>query len=462
MYLRKKDHRDIIYQDMYHNAMWCNTEDIEDELTWVKYPNKGLMTRYFGWMDAERQFEYCVSGITGGHSVNVRKLECGLIVREDFYSSSNWSVYVSEDGIVWQRITNISTWMSYPNHFGSDGFCYVRAISSGLGYNTEWDADIARFFKDEEDGTWYVERRHYVFDQGLRPPRALVVCHDDDGVIVCKQTRYNTNPVTYDEAFYKLNWDGTTEFRCENLNVGLSFPNAGYVGSPETIRYCKNGDKLACAYYAFNGANNYNYPLVRVSNDDGYTWTTTRFGQATMVSYTYVYKIALFCRQGNFYCLVGCGYPDRDGVWKANETVMFASFSGMDWTKQTLPASVDIDVLQEGGQGVVKNPTMGETITLAIDPQNAGAYDYKLMDFLGDQYLLDYGEFNLMTSKGEITEPSQEDFWVTFSNGSVFIYFDNRDLDESENNFAWQQTGYSISVDGADYIQQGDYCMEGE
>lgn len=460
LYLRTKDHRDVIYQDMYHNAIWGNTENIDDELSWVKYPNHALMTKYFGWMDVDRQFEYCINnGGGGGHSVRIRKLECGLIVRERFYSTNNWDAYVSEDGIVWQEITD-SGYQNYTNHFGEDGFCRVETIISG-STALRWEAHIVRFVKDEEDGLWHAQYRNYTYGQGENPPIIFPVCHDSDGIIACQQVRYNTNPVVYDETYIKINWNGIVESRTQSFNISLSFPMGGYAGSPETIRYCKNGDKLACAFYAFNSADGYNYPIVRTSSDDGYTWTTSQFGKAIYYNYTYVYKLALFCRQGNFYFMIGCGYPDRDGAWKANETVMFASYGGTDWTQQQISAYADVDVLQEGGQGIVDNPSIGQSIRIAADPQNTSGYDYMLMDLLGDQTLLDYGDFNLMVSKGEIVEPSEEDFWATFTNGTIYAYFDNRSLQSSENNFAWQQTSYNASKDGAEYLQTGDYCVEG-
>ena len=67
MFLHNRDHRDAIYNDMYHNAMWANTENIDDKLVWVKYPKNALLMTYNGsnlssatfcWVDCDRQFQY--------------------------------------------------------------------------------------------------------------------------------------------------------------------------------------------------------------------------------------------------------------------------------------------------------------------------------------------------------------------------------------------------------------------
>ena len=46
LFLRTKDHRDVIYQDKYHNAIWANTDEIDDELVWLKYPKNALLNTY--------------------------------------------------------------------------------------------------------------------------------------------------------------------------------------------------------------------------------------------------------------------------------------------------------------------------------------------------------------------------------------------------------------------------------
>lgn len=467
LYLRNRDHRDVIYNDVYHNAIWANTENIDDELVWIKYPNKGLITARLGWIDAERQFQYIVNGIAVGQRTKVIKLECGAVIRQNVYSESTWSVYITEDGFVWTDITDNGQFGNYPYKFGIDGICNVYAVASGLGYYTMWCVDAVRFVKNEETGKWGIQRRHFEFERGQRPPWTLAVCNDNDGIIVCQTSMSGTyENIRYNEKFLKVNWDGTLEERYSEIGRGVGFPTSGYSNQyGNTIRYCKNGNKLAYAYFGYSYSSGYEIPIVGVSTDDGNTWTVTSFGHCVPeTGYQYEYRMSLFCRGGNFYLLFGARYPDREGAWNAREVVMYASYGGTDWSKVTLPDYTDVPFITEGGKGIYNDTTYGDTIRIAIDPQNVSEYDLSLFDYFDGQDILDYGDYNIMFSKGEMPAPSEEEFWAVFgrgetSNSNICIYFDNRNLDGNNNCFAWHAVNFDNQTDGADYLMRGDYCV---
>lgn len=474
MYLHNADHRDAIYNDIYHNAMWANTENIDDKLVWIKYPRKALMSARLGWIDIERQFQYITNGIAVGQRTRVIRLECGAVVRQNVYSENSWNMYITEDGIVWHNITDNGQMGNYPHRFGIDGICSVYSVASGVGYNIMWCVEVVRFIKNEETNKWGIQRRYFEFERDQRPPFTFGVCNDDDGIIVCQSAMSGTYENTrYNERYFKVSWDGTaTELNYE-MGKGLGFPMTGYSGQlGNTIRYCKNGDKLAYAYWGYSYSTGYEIPVVGVSTDGGVTWTTNSFGRcAYEAGYQNEYKMDIFCRNGNFYLIFGARYPDREGAWNAREVVMYASFGGTDWSKVNLPDYAEIPFIHEGGKGIYNDTSFGDTIKIAIDPQNVSNYDVQLFNMLVSsgavsqhQAPLDYGDYNIMYSGGELPEISEEEFWVVFgsgedSNSNICAYFDNRNLEGNNNCFAWHAVNHDNQTDGADYLMHGDYCV---
>ena len=171
MYFRKHDHRDIIFDDAYSNAMWCNTEDIEDVLTWVKYPKMASMSAYsgfMGWMDIDRQFSFGINAGGGSRTVTMYKLNNGLSIVQDAYTNvGNSKVYVTKDGIVWNDITSqLSFLLPTSNAYYMDNDTIVEVWTSnpnqGGDGKTHINVTIINF--DEESEEFVVEQSSSALD----------------------------------------------------------------------------------------------------------------------------------------------------------------------------------------------------------------------------------------------------------------------------------------------------------
>lgn len=184
LFLRRNEHRDIIFNKIYHNAIFLYklkrdssnqpTNEIETrDYVWFKYPKHALLTintseriansgsgidvalpGFRGWVDIDRQFHYAVS--EGGASGNIALRGNRYIRRGKYVICVNMNViYYTEDGIRWflcssgiyYNITNQAQ-ASFEYHcwtqpFGQNWFCGLS--DAGMFHLYKLNIDEGRY-----------------------------------------------------------------------------------------------------------------------------------------------------------------------------------------------------------------------------------------------------------------------------------------------------------------------------
>jgi len=469
MYLRKHDHRDVIYQDMYHNAMWCKTEDIDDELVWVKYPKHALMHRvkpFNGWMDADRQFCYGVQLDGGQRYGDFYKLRNGLVLYYGAYSGlSDDNFYAIEDGIVWHDITakipSFTPIAQQNMYLGDDCIARFWGDDYWHGGGDHRHINWTRVYKDE-DGEFQVEQGSATFDcdtSWINWYTPLLYCGTvNDTVIVMKEVMdYYAH--SNQQWFFSISKTGHVEM----LSDPVPQPTfMGYMWSSGQFAqaYTQQGDRL---FFVTGGVvsydsyvNRYSSVTAWMSMDGGCTWTKTEiFGGHNLADYDdqhggLQHKMEMFQRDGEVFLLFGQAC-DKDGTgW--HQVHLYSTYTGTQWDEVALPNWVDLPILNvPSGKGVA--PANVDTIRVAIKPENTSDQDYNMFDLISKYTqntanTMDIDHGNIMFQDGEVKDLLDTDFYMTIGNGSLHLFFDNRYMAENSKAFAWI-TGH----DGAEYNQ---------
>lgn len=464
LFLRTKDHRDVIYNDTYHNMIWANTTDINDKLVWKKYPNHGLMYAHagMGWLDADRQLSYgaALGGGTYGASVVHRFDDPDNDLHYAVAHVQKRNFRLTEDGIVFKSFNpNISC----PN-FGSYKFA-----KNGL-YSNQYanQAHVTYFNKDEDTETWSLTHRTYDISSIATFPR--VMGYTDDGILLIREV---VNNGTYTTQWYRylLDKDGQITMLSDPV------PSA----SKKFLQYSVfQGLKIGIRnfFVLFNRYRNWtsqeaaadtykNSLIAMVSNDDGVTWNEVEifsYDDGYGSGFNSANKLNVFSRDGVVYIICGQVNPSSDGH-SAYDVRMFESRSGQSWDEIELPKWVDVPLLNVAS-GVCINPSVSDTIRVAISPSQTTDANARMFDLVPQPnscaYEFDYGSYNMMFSKGEPTNKTDEDFYLCLGTDSLHLFFDNKYFAENSKAFAFYKKDYSANDNLADTLQPQDYCVRGE
>lgn len=471
MYLRKHDHRDVIYQDIYHNAIWANTEDIADELVWVKYPKNALMHRvkpFCGWMDADRQFCYGMNLDGGQRNGQFYRFKDFVVYYGAYSGVSDDNCYVIEDGIVWKDITSkvtayIPMYSNGMMYFGHDSVCYFTRNGNYRVIN------ITQFVKDEETEEWNVIQTSHQLDcdtswiNWYTPLFAMGMT--EDSIIVAKNDI--DSGLNAQLFVFSIDRTGHVEMLSDPVPTVEWMPLFQNTG-----RYSltQQGSRLFVTTTARHSHDAFahwmSHVVAMMSMDGGETWTrTTIFSGSNLsdaepgVSYP-AHRISMFQRDGEVFLLYGqpC---DQDGHG-AKSVHLYSTYTGTQWDEIALPSWVDIPVLNvSSGQGV--NPSAKDTLRIAIRPEETTDQDYDMFDLMDNNHNLDmnmdadYG--NIKFQDGELKDLLDTDFYMVIGSGGLHLYFDNRYMATNSKAFAWFTTQYDVGVDGADHVIPYDYVL---
>lgn len=478
MLLRAKDHRDVIYQDKYHNAIWAKTEDIEDELVWVKYARQTMLMSYggsqyqagsVGIMDADRQFAYGFS--SGGGTIGVPwvfGLECGITVHL-IHGASQTHFWISEDGIVWQHIVKsyFSPDATYCYHFGEDGLCWfyhgATKYDESYPYYLGFVFHTYIFSKDEETGLWDVTLNNYSFTDKIN--MLVFCCNTKQGCVM-----YTTHGSPYDSSgnmcannptYWHIDHAGVkTQKKYDLVTMGASIWNVGN----HLIAYAKVGNRIFCAIPAEMPLSRYSTRryyriIVMSSGDQGATWTGETLeeyywsGEGSVDPASM--KVNIQVNDGEVFVFYSM---DKEIQWKVRA---FSTYTGTQWDEIALPSWVDLPVIQGGGASVDVNPNK-DTLRIAIDPPNTSNYDVALKDMIDDPFFQGHlHRGGAMFKDGKLAEPTDDVFWFYFGQawiGGWCAFFDNRYLAESSRAFAWK-VGYIADTQTPDEVIPYDYVL---
>lgn len=483
LYARGNDHRDILYYDettqkyIYHNALYYTEEDEEqpkaENLVWLKYPQNAILHYSSDALcnfDVDRQFNYGERLGGGGHRNLIFGLECGITVFIDVYGE-NSNIYVTEDGMRWQKI-NVGSDYGYfaqqnINPFGNDG---LVSFYKGTGDQTTFIARVVTFSKNEETNLWEYEAHTYSYITDTAFTHIYYICNTDQGCIL---------------TYFHYGYDASGTYYAENVTYS-HIDHAGSLSVKSTIfataaplfsyssywSYCKKGNLCATIVWTGYAPSRYSgdryYRLfLATTTDKGATWNVEMIEEWFTPSGDTGYHMHLdmYCRCGKLYA-----------IWASeiflNGKAHILEVSSGGYTEIALPKWVDLPVLQGGGACVNGSPTVGETIRIAIDPSETTGADLLLQDLIRSNQggtsenisILNNGNGNILYQDGEKIEGSDsEDFFLVLGGSSGWrAFFDNPQLASSTRAFAWQGVSYSGAPGIPDTVQPNDYCVRGE
>lgn len=479
MYLRKHDHRDVIFDDKYHNAMWCKTEHIDDELVWTKFPNKALMFAnkpVWGWMDVDRQFQYALGAGTGSRSCRLFKLNNGIAFMVDVYTNlASAYIYATDNGVVWKDIK--SKFTSVPSFqesvpFGEDSICHFWGDDYWHTGQTKKHIQWTRVTRseDEDEYDFDVEQKSYTLDcdeSWIDWYTPLKYCGTiNDTVIVMKEVADNSS--NCQQWWFSVNRTGHVEMLSVPVPqvTWMGYTNGVFV---QTQQGKGDGARLFFATASAWSHDRYNTWTTQVvawsSMDGGETWSKeVLYSGNTLPDYDpnqggIQHRLEMFQRDGEVFLLFGQAC-NKDGVGY-QETHLYSTYTGSQWDEIALPKWIDIPVIHvPSGQCV--NPSNKDTLKIAIRPNETSGQDYNMFALLtrlpSASFSMDYDHGNMMWQDGELKDLLDTDFYMVIG-WNPMIYFDNRYMAESSKAFAWFTKDYDLQMDGADYVQSGDYCM---
>ena len=483
LYLRNADHRDVIYNDMYHNAMWANAGNVQDKLVWTKYPKNGLIMTYGGagdragghcWMDVDRQFQYGrgFAGGQRGRSAVYGLEKDGITVLYSQYGGATSNFSVTDDGIVWQDIDVRGANPSQETiwHFGEDGLCWIHTgeihYEERYPYRAGFTVGTILFKKNEDTGKFEVECHQYSYPDKVND--CTFVCNTKQGFIL-----YTTYGAPYDQSgtagannptYWHIDHAGVKTqkhyslWQTNPIFSSLRSNNENSYG----FAYAKVGNRCFVIATVENGISRYSgdrYFRVHLlcSNDQGATWTGEKVFEyfRPMYSEDANFRIALYVRDGEVFAFWA---SNKSYGWKVHA---YSTYTGTQWDEIALPSWLEVPVISGGGACIAQ--TSKETLKIAVDPQNTSGADINLAEMLKDpRFDMNLRSGSIMYRDGKMVKITDDVVWFHFGGnyaGTWNVYFNNRYLAENSKSFAWLGAYWNDTQNIPDYIQNGDYCV---
>lgn len=475
MFLHNRDHRDAIYNDIYHNAMWANTENIDDELVWVKYPNNGLLVssdyRRIGWIDIDRQFSYGVGASHGSNWMSQMIQLDDITVVWQYLSASTNYILVTEDGVVWQHIPWRGGTVVKGDTFNAYKFGYDNTIVTVYpddywhGGGDRKHVETWHFVKDDDTEKWSIEYNQAIITEptiNWGTELRYLGCVEDGCIIGKDVVSGSGSGLRWQFFTYELHADGTTILLSDPVPSLDMHPHFGSAGK---IRVCQQGSRLfysTILCYRFDNQQHYNQCMACMSMDGGATWNETiLFGYRYYADYGTNDRLDMCVRDDRVMVIFG-QYTNKEGSG-AGSLHIYDTLTGTAWDEVPLPTWVDVPLLTEpSGQGVT--PASQETLRIAVRPQETSDYDTTFFNMIPANQrgnVMNNGAGNVLYQKGKFDE--NKEFYLNFGFGNGYhAFFDNRYLAENARSFAWIDTGYNSQMpeyEQADYVMNGDYCV---
>lgn len=452
--LRNNDHRDIILNDEYVNALVMNIktegeEEAKDQVIWRKYPHKQVFlnekngqygTGQWGWLDVEREFTY--SALDGSsQSRQIIQLKDYLLYIT--YGSSGGARFrVSDNGIVWKQKTFNQNNMFDFNKFSDNQI--VRFWSNDSTNLTAYVGTINDYDNDDFDITFNT----YSFTLESFNTNFRYICDTNNGCLVITRNGQVSSQWKY--SIYEIS-EGRAEKMAEIYSRSYGATFARMTG-------CRKGSFYA---FAFSDWTNYvNYDYVFYSNDKT-TWQGIELRRFDTESASDQTQMHLFERNNWFYIYSIGSKALR--AWKSD--------TGVQWVELNLVDYIDVPVLSgESGKGTNPNPGY-DTLRIILNKDGDIPSDGVTSRFIGDlddvianRSVFNRNVNNVMMVDGEIN--TTEEFiglqGSSTANEQIHVFIDNLIfLNTADNhNFAWitQDDGNS---EHPDPLYAGDYCLGG-
>jgi len=449
LYLRDNDHRDIVLDDAYVNALWLK-KDGKDELVWQRYPAKYLIMfmreaqgypagNYFTVLDINREFAHSIPWSNGYQSKELIKLDDVLMLHSEY--SQTQPMYLSFNGLNWSQMSTKVSGIEYARKFGNDNSMLLAWEGY---YNTNQISFPKIHFEIDEDKniTMYQSSFSVIFPYTLNTFRYL--CDTANGMLIITG---HSNPDRY--AIYEI-----TESGALLCDIGATDYLSELIDS--STKGCRKGSFYAYAWHnSFRQNNQYcNNIVVSVSNNMTDWIPTTIFRRITTSGYeTPLYH--LLERNGYFYLYV---VSDNNlHGWK--------SATGSEWIELNLLDYVDVKCCTDGTFVSSAYDKIRIKLKATAEMPSDDVPVVAIASLMSDLYNWGFGQDsfnNIMMQDGEFADYDEEYLglggWI--SGVPCAVYFDNMIFTPSEHNMALLQGTY-YEPNGYEQIMEGDYCYTG-
>lgn len=463
MYLRKKDHRDIILNDTYHNAIWMKKKQDgkeRDELVWLKYPQRclylrtafkqsGSYTAYTkGWLDLDRLW-ICGKSDSGSTSQYICKLQ-DYVVSSRIATSNTWTMDITQDGCIHKSVT-FSDGRANIHQFGDNKIIVLWSGSSYpfstifMNIYTIEEFEIDKIEVTEINSVLPLSGRYYDwFYLGAVGNGCLIYFKSGNigDVYEINQEDDATLTVTH---IYK------------DEPIATQKPNL--IGNASSRFIEKNGDFFCLNAYSEKIGDAQEYVqdvVVQYSYDNGRSWEITRFRVAEHTTSSSTPN-AYFCmRDGTIYVYVTY---TATGVVYQTKVLKMNSVNELE-ELETLHNVLTVPVYGNMGKGTLKNAPV-EYVQIQLDSSaETTELSYHIRNLLSNEIQESWGsiEFKDGELQYQVTEPFIILSTSFLSSGRTIYFYLDAELKPNIDNFAWISDSYNDS-DGEEKVIDGDYCL---
>lgn len=436
LYLRKNDHRDVIYNNNYHNIVYAeqipmpdDPETLQTGRLWVKYPKMEIVSsissdRNQFAVDVKRQFIYNQDGfgMTGQRSGGFRRLRDIWLEGSYFIGDNDAYLYNTADGITFGgglRVKYIG------NRYGANGL-----IEMSGDYTKTYR--IKRFSEDE-NGELVLDA-DITFSDGIYSNfYTFYLCPTNNGALFLTYT-------SDDQRIFEIKNDGEI--------VTKEYTGSNNITSIQQVAWSRKGSFTAVAFvYSTSGW--HFHTAVWTSSDD---WSTiNKQGMIELdydaeVSGDYI-RLRLTERNGWFY-LYGSVYGNR--------SIGYKSDTGISWTTINLPIYIDIPTIDTGNYVSAASP---EYYRLVIDSsQYSDSYEYTVTMW---SCILTEEHFCFIDGKHATIRDYTETEYLFLKSGGTCFFFDNMIFLATDDSFSFLLSASGTQTDTPDTLIEGDYCLGG-
>lgn len=438
LYLRRKDHRECILNDVYHSGIWIKKmqgEEQKDELAWLKYPSRHFLYRSrftgaytnasFGYFDIDRQFSFCTN-LNQSYDSKCITLEDYVVMPYVYvgYGVTVRDFRITKDGMVFKSRPFSS------NYYARNFYRFGKNSVIGFGQSgTTFSCDIFHIVDNPQKQFDYsLEKKTHNFTTVNATPR--YVCATDEGCII---------------AFVSGAWCTTYEIThngARRLN-DVAFEIRTYT-SPIVLQGYSDGDFIAfCIYGRY--LDNMNYIVfehnIFYSTDGGASWqdqTVTKNRYWSMPTITE--NMYFFARKGVCYVY---------DIWNGNLNVYQSS--GGDFTEVEIPKGFILSVVNSCGSDIANSGANTCQIKLKADASTSADISFSISSASFGTWASD-----AFFKDGKVdTEPNG----LTFNLGYDQVYIDNPTFQSSEDNVYFRFKAFNEAQTLPDRVQEGDYVL---
>lgn len=449
LYLRDKDHRDIILNDTYINALWLKKDDT-DALVWIRYPSKYMIMfmrdasgspagNYFTILDINREIAHSVRWSNGAQTKKLLKLDDLLVLHAEYTNVNPFSV--STNGLSWGKMSKTVSGMDYYRKFGNDNSMVYIWESSSNTNQINYPLVHLEINEETKDILMYQGTISAWFPETVLDTRYL--CDTADGMLIaCRHN--NPNRV----GIYEVT-NGRTILR----TMMASDYNYQLVNS--TTEGCRKGSFYAYAWHnrvRLTTSTVSDNIVVSVSNDMENWKTETLLRQVSFSTTTP--EFFLLQRNGYFYLYVFSG--NKLHAWKTD--------TGNSWIELNLLDYVDVKCCTKGSFVSSAFDTIRIVLNTNAELPNDNVPLVSVRELMSKMYNFGFGQDsfnNILMQDGKFNEPDEEYLglggWI--SGIPCAVYFDNMIFTPSEHNLFLLANTYDEEK-GIEEIMEGDYCVD--